>query len=188
MLKQPAVRAAVLGVALVTTATAFYFIAPVFVSEAPMNGYPTLAYMATRTPRPTLPATETATVEPTTEPLSIQIEPAPLLTGEFYSIVHVGMGQASIHLSADADLTLVLEGFEVEDGPDLHVYLAIQDPVPSTEGIPLEGALDLGALQDVAGDQTYDLPDDLAIENYHSVVIWCVPYNVPFIGASLETP
>jgi len=61
----------VLGITLLGSAAAFYFIAPVFVREQPLARYPTLAYMPTRTPRPptetpapssTPTATATATV------------------------------------------------------------------------------------------------------------------------------
>ncbi len=194
MLKQPAVRAAVLGVALVTTATAFYFIAPVFVNEAPLSGYPTLAYIPTRTPKPTLPPTEvpTATAEvQTNETTSLVLEGEAslvLLSGEFYDVAHDGSGSASVHLTEDQQVVLRLEDFQVEDGPDLHVYLTAQDPVVHTEGEPLADAIDLGELKGLVGDQTYVLPDDLVIENYNSVVIWCVPYNVPFVAASLDIP
>jgi hypothetical protein len=192
MLKQPSVRAAVLGVALVTTATAFYFIAPVFVNEVPFSGYPTLAYISTRTPKPTLPPTEmpTATAEAQAS-TSIVLEGEAsllLLSGEFYDIAHDGAGTASLYLTESDELVLRLEDFQVEDGPELHVYLAVQDPIAETEGEPLAEAIDLGELKGLVGDQTYVLPDDLMLENYNSVVIWCVPYNVPFIGASLETP
>lgn len=194
MLKQPAVRAAVLGVALVTTATAFYFIAPVFVSQAPLSGYPTLAYIPTGTPKPTLPPTEGAAATPesqTSETTSLVLEGEAslvLLSGEFYDIAHDGAGTASLYLTADDEIVLRLEDFQVEDGPDLHVYLAVQDTITETEGQPLAEAIDLGELKGLVGDQTYVLPEGLVIEDYNSVVIWCVPYNVPFIGASLEIP
>lgn len=197
MLKRPAVRMAVLGVALLGSATAFYFISPVFVRDVPIGRYPNLAYMPTRTPRPptdTPLPTETSTEIPTETPTmevqlsAIDIAAAVLVAqGEFYSVAHTGQGVASVY-EVDGALLLTLGDFQVEDGPELHVYLAVEDPIPNESGEELAGALDLGELSAVAGDQAYELPDNIQLDDYQSVVIWCVPYQVPFIAAPLDTP
>ncbi|HEY4718200.1 MAG TPA: DM13 domain-containing protein [Anaerolineales bacterium] len=192
MLKKPAVRMAVLGVTLLGSAAAFYFIAPVFVREQPVAGYPSLAYMPTRTPPPpaeTSAPSATPTATATEQPASLlNLSSAVLLAGgEFYPIAHGGQGTATIYEVAEGKRVLVLTDFEVEDGPDLHVYLAVQDPVPNQEGRELPDALDLGELKQVSGDHSYEIPTGTQLENYRSVVIWCVPFNVPFIGASLQT-
>ena len=183
---------AVLGVTLLGSAAAFYFIAPVFVRDQMFASYPTLAYMPTRTPQPPtgtpLPTvTPTETYTPTSQAIWFDISSAVLVAaGEFYPLAHAGSGQAAIYAVAEGQWVLALQDFQVEDGPDLHVYLAVQDPVPSQEGSPLPDAFDLGALKQLAGDQSYELPQGIQLENYRSVVIWCVPYNVPFIAASLN--
>lgn len=182
---------AVLGVTLLGSAAAFYFIAPIFVREPRFSGYPTLGYMPTRTPKaptqtplPTEVVTDTAT--PTSQASSLDFSPSALLAGgDFYPIAHSGSGEAAIYKADENEWVLVLRDFEVEDGPDLHVYLAVQDPVPNQEGSPLPEAVDLGALKQITGDQRYDLPQGIQLEDYRSVVIWCVPYNVPFIAAPL---
>lgn len=196
MLKRPAVRMAVLGVALLGSATAFYFIAPVFVGDAGNGRYPSLAYMPTRTPRPptdTPLPTETATQLPTETPtMTVQLSIVDLTSatlvarGEFYPLVHSGSGEAYLH-QVDDELVLSLSSdFQVEDGPDLHVYLAAQDPIPNESGEDLAGALDLGELIALEGEQTYVLPDGVQLDDYQSVVIWCVPFEVPFIAAPIE--
>jgi hypothetical protein len=90
-------------------------------------------------------------------------------------------------LTEGGALVLSLVGFEVEEGPDLHVYLTSEDPVANREGEDLENHLDLGVLLGFSGDQTYGLPEGADIELYNSVVIWCVPYMVPFIAADIDT-
>lgn len=190
MLKRPSVRLAVLGVTLLGSAAAFYFIAPVFVREQPFAVYSTLAHMPTRTPKPPtetpIPTfTPTATTE--SQGLRFDINSAILIAGgEFYSIAHTGQGTAEIYEVAENEWVLALRNFEVEDGPELHVYLAVQNPVPNQEGSELPDALDLGKLKQLFGDHSYDIPAGTDLENYHSVVIWCIPYKVPFIGASLQ--
>jgi hypothetical protein len=48
--------------------------------------------------------------------------------------------------------------------------------------------VDLGELKGNIGDQNYDVPLDVDIENYQSVVIWCVPFRVPFSAALIASP
>lgn len=194
MLKKPAVRFAILGVALLGSATAFYFIAPVFVRSAPRFSYPTLAYMPTHTPRPpteTPLPTETSTITPAPIALAsvLDLSSAMLVAeGEFEALAHDGKGTASIFTDETHQTVLLLEDFVVEDGPDLHVYLTVEDPLPSEEGADLQDPIDLGELQSIDGDQTYVIPPDVPLDEYQSVVIWCVPFEVPFIGAALDAP
>lgn len=194
MLKRPAIRFAVLGVALLGSATAFYVIAPLFVSEAPLYSYPTLAFMSTRTP---LPPTETPLPTETATPTPVQLSLASVVDvasamvvaqGEFQPLVHAGEGTASIYTDASDQYVLVLEDFVVEEGPDLHVYLAVEDPLPNQEGVELDEPVDLGELKLVDGEQSYLIPPDIPLDEYQSVLIWCVPYEVPFIGAALDAP
>ena len=100
--------------------------------------------------------------------------------GEFYDIAHEGMGTATVYRLADGSLVLRFENFEVLNGPDLHVYLAPQNPVLDTVGIELEGAIDLGQLKGNIGDQNYELPADFDPAEFPSIVIWCQPFRVPF--------
>ena len=131
------------------------------------------------------------------EPSKEMTEPMPggevaemqiLFQGSFYDIAHEGMGTASIYELADGSRILRFEDFEVLNGPDLHVYLAPLSPIPDTVGVELEGAVDLGELKGNIGDQNYVLPPDLDLDSFVSVVIWCVPFRVPFNAATLNVP
>ena len=64
---------------------------------------------------------------------------------------------------------------------------APQDPVPDTVGIELDGSLDLGELKGNIGDQNYEIPADLDLSQFKSVVVWCQPFRVPFNAAPLRT-
>jgi hypothetical protein len=97
----------------------------------------------------------------------------------------VGSGQALVYQLADGSRILRLQGFEVDNGPDLHVYLVPVDPVPSSIGVENPGSVDLGGLKGNVGDQNYELPADLDLSQFKSVVIWCQPFRVPFIAAPL---
>jgi hypothetical protein len=197
MLKQPLIRLAVLALMLLGSALAFYLISPLFVQATfGSDGWPTLGYMPTRTVRP---ATATQTPEDTATALPVvsESEVTTMLEGEgalllaqgdFYNVAHIGQGAASLYEAEGFGLVLRLEGFSVEDGPDLHVYLTSQNPVENFSGSELPDGFDLGVLKNISGDQIYDIPEDLNLRSYSSVVIWCVPFQVPFIAAYLDAP
>jgi hypothetical protein len=105
---------------------------------------------------------------------------------DFYAVAHAGRGTAHVYMMKDGSLIVRLEDFEVEEGPELHVYLTDQDPVQNTEGIALTNAIDLGELKGLVGDQSYLVPAGLELSQYLSVVIWCEPYLVPFIAAPIQ--
>jgi hypothetical protein len=192
MLKQPVVRASVLGVVLLGAAVAMYLLSPLFIGNASHLSFPTLGMMPSRTPRPataTPEATETPIPSPTMQDSETIFEASSSLLiweADFYAVAHSGRGSANVYMMEDGSLIVRLEDFEVEDGPELHVYLTDQDPVPNAEGIELANAIDLGELKGLLGDQSYLVPSDLDLSQYHSVVIWCVPFSVPFIAAPVQ--
>jgi hypothetical protein len=192
MLKEPMVRASVLGVVLLGAAVAMYLLSPLFISNASYLSFPTLGMMPSRTARPA-----TATPDPTETPVSsptIQDDEAIfessssllIWQADFYAVAHPGRGSANVYMMEDGSLIVRLEDFEVEDGPELHVYLTDQDPVQNTEGIELTNAIDLGELRGLIGDQSYLVPSGLDLSQYLSVVIWCEPYLIPFIAAPVQ--
>jgi hypothetical protein len=135
-------------------------------------------------------AMEEAMAQPTQEMAEPMPEPEMtiLFQGEFYNLAHEGAGTATIYQLADGSRILRFEGFEVLNGPDLHVYLASQDPFPNTVGVELEGSIDLGELKGNIGDQNYEISAEVDLSQFHSVVIWCVPFRVPFNAAPLRAP
>ena len=173
--------------ALIALPIAWYLISPVFIDvvvneELPMS-------MATAT---------AAMSEAMAEPDKVMDEPMPdeemasmviLTMGEFYDLGgHPGQGTATVYQLEDGSRVLRFEQFEVINGPQLHVWLVPQDPVPDTVGRELEGYFDLGPLKGNIGDQNYEIPTDLVLDEYASVVIWCVPFRVPFNAAPLTAP
>ena len=112
-----------------------------------------------------------------------------LLRGEFYAIEHEGEGTVEIFEAADGSRFLRLEDdFHVLNGPDLHVYLVPDDPVPPGFGYLFSSFLDLGSLKGNSGSQNYDIVPGTDLGPFKSVVIWCQPFRVPFAGASLRAP
>ncbi|MGD8634700.1 MAG: DM13 domain-containing protein [Anaerolineales bacterium] len=119
------------------------------------------------------------------EQMPAEGEPTALRAGMFVDAdnFHRGSGSATIFELPDGDRILRFEGFMVTNGPDLHVYLAA-GPHPTGRD-DLGEHFDLGALKGNIGDQNYAIPPDLGLEDYQSVVIYCVPFHVVFSTASL---
>ena len=187
MLKRPVVRAAVLGIALLGTAVAWYLISPLFIRALLPESFPTLGLAASHTPPQGTPAAmQTADAE-----RALMLESASTLLlahGDFYEVAQTGRGTANIYLLEDGRLVLGLEAFEVTNGPNLHVVLTTEDPVGNTEVEELEGALDLGELKGIAGDQYYTLPANQDLTPFRSVVIWSQLLASSFIAAPIQIP
>jgi hypothetical protein len=77
------------------------------------------------------------------------------------------------------------EDFEVENGPDLRVYLSRADAdAPQRE---LAGDfVDLGDLKGNIGDQNYLVPGSVDLTRYRSAVVWCRRFSVGFAVAPLH--
>jgi len=194
---------------LVAVPLAWYLLSPLFITRAVAEPLPTARVVVVASsptaplPPPTLTAVSpaatptelgqaatpevTATAVPPSATPEATLTPAPLILaqGEFYDIVHEGEGQASIYQLADGVRVLRLEAFMVLNGPDLFVYLVPENPVPNAIGLDLPVFYNLGALKGNVGDQNYELPADLDLSLYQSVVIWCRAFKVPFAAAPL---
>lgn len=164
---------------------AYYLLSPLWINVQVDEGFPTampadVSVQATQ-------AMSTAMAEPTNmiEEAMPEAEMQLLAQGSFYNIIHVGSGQALFYQLSDGSRILRLQDFEVDNGPELHVYLVPIDPVPSSIGTEIPGAVDLGFLKGNIGDQNYEIPADLDLSQFKSVVIWCQPFRVPFIAAPL---
>lgn len=210
--KNPWMRLLAAITVVVVFGVAWYLISPLFIDRQVSEGFPTLAHMPTKTARaeqtqaaqaatatPDLgfaPAEATAAMEEAMAEQSVEmadempnndgVQMLVLSSGDFYDIAHEGMGLATIYQLADGSRVLRFENFEVLNGPQLHVYLAPDAVIPDTVGVEIEGAYDLGPLKGNIGDQNYFIPDELSLDEFKSVVIWCVPFRVPFNAATLN--
>ena len=103
-------------------------------------------------------------------------------TGQFRGAdeFHYGRGRASLLQAPDGRYTLRFEGFSVQNGPDLYVYLS-----PRPDGYA-EGSLELGRLRATDGNFNYDVPAGSDLSRYRSVVIWCKQFAVLFAWATLS--
>lgn len=126
---------------------------------------------------------EEAAAEPDTEVMDDMPEesgPTVVTSGEFAGAddFHQSSGNATVYELEDGSHVLRFEDFEVTNGPDLHVFL-----VP--DGESMDEYVDLGSLKGNVGNQNYDIPAEVDVTEFTSVIVYCVPFSVLFATASL---
>jgi hypothetical protein len=123
------------------------------------------------------------TGEPTEADQPPASEPVLLGAGQFVGLAgHSGTGDAGIFENPDGSLVLRFENFDIQNGPDLEVYLV---PGPDQTS-PAEGSIHLDALKGNIGDQNYELPPGTELtEGAYTALVWCEAFSVEFVGATI---
>jgi hypothetical protein len=170
----------------VVVAAGWWLISPAFIDKQVNEALPVGVVESSASPAPAEIAPTALAVD--TVP-TVEVAPAGtdqiLVQGSFYNLAHLSSGEALIYQLADGSRVLRLQNFSVDNGPDLYVYLVPIDPVPNASGSDIPGHYSLGRLKGNIGDQNYELPADLDLSQYKSVVIWCQAFAVPFAAAPL---
>jgi hypothetical protein len=97
----------------------------------------------------------------------------------------VESGEAVLLETPDGPRWIRLEALEVDNGPELHVYLSTSAAdAPSSEFG--QEYVDLGELRYNRGDSNYEIPAEVDLNAYRSVVIWCERFGVNFAVAPLK--
>lgn len=133
--------------------------------------------------------TEPEASEPTgesTTSTSPQSVPTVLAEGTFLDRSHPTSGRAIVLGGGERQRVLRLEGFRTDNGPDLFVYLSTAE-ADAPAGEFDEDFVDLGGLKGNVGDQNYEIPVDVQLDRYRSVVIWCRRFSVAFGAADLNS-
>lgn len=177
----------------IVVAAGWWFFSPAFIDDKVDEPLPTVVIEASPVPAAieTTPTAQVVEVQPQPTVEAAPTESAQTVTaqvilkGAFYNLGYVGAGEAAVYQLADGSRILRLQNFSVDNGPDLYVYLVPIDPVPNTSGSDIPGYYSLGRLKGNIGDQNYELPADLDLSQYKSVVIWCQAFAVPFTAAPL---
>ncbi len=111
-------------------------------------------------------------------------EPAPVVpmiaaAGTFVDGDHPTSGTANVLTDGALQRVLRLEeDFATDNGPDLNVYLASSADVG-------DDYIDLGDLKGNLGSQNYEIPGEVDLAVYDTVVIWCVRFGVAFGSSEL---
>ena len=97
---------------------------------------------------------------------------------------HRGRGRAAVVRLAGGERVLTFRNFDVDPGAGrLRVYLTAGRP---RSDAAVTDYIDLAPLKGTKGDQQYELPDDVDLRRYSTVVVWCVPFTTRIAQAPLR--
>jgi hypothetical protein len=112
--------------------------------------------------------------------------PVEIAQGEFVSLDHSTSGVVRVLELGAGHRVVRLEGFETDNGPDLYLYLTASRAGDDESAFD-DDFVNLGRLKGNKGDQNYDLPADIDLARFATVVIWCDRFNSAFGAADLTT-
>lgn len=179
----PVARILVLGVPFV--AVSWWLLSPFFIDDVVNDEFTTSIADAGQ---PGGAATEPGPEPPPDQAVPSTVPAAPtgptlLGSGQFVGLAgHDGTGDAGFFELEDGSRVLRLENFDIQNGPDLRLYVV--SGAGQTD--PSDGSLYLGDLRGNVGDQTYDLPPDFALTpGDWTVLVWCEAFSVEFVAATI---
>lgn len=102
-------------------------------------------------------------------------------TAEFMGLAgYRTSGDAVLLTNDDGSLTLRLEeNFSAQNGPGLYMYL-------SNAASSITGGVELGELQSTSGEQEYEVPGNVTLDQFNHIVLYCKPFGVGFGTAPLS--
>ncbi|WP_322411601.1 DM13 domain-containing protein [Microbacterium invictum] len=114
--------------------------------------------------------------------------PVDLLSGTFISHEHATSGTVRVIENPDGSRYLAIEDLATTNGPDVHVWLSAGPVVEGFDGwftAAQHPFVDLGQIKGNLGDQLYEIPDDVDLDRFRTVDLWCVQFSVSFGAAAL---
>ncbi len=103
-----------------------------------------------------------------------------LAAGPFEDAEYATSGTASVIELADGSRFVRLEDFSTSDGPDVFVGLSNSPSGGAWGSYDDVRYVQLGALKATNGNQNYEIPPDVDLAGFESVVIWCDRFDVAF--------
>ena len=189
---------------IIVLAGGWYLGSPLFLEKEVNEDFPTIDHLPTAEELEAMSEDELARIEDDVmemaagKPDTVMAEtmPAPgadptfpliLSTGKFQGAdsFHKGEGVAAV---IDVDGTrrvLRFESFSVTNGPDLRVYLTAHPNPQSQDDVTSGAYIELSKLKGNKGNQNYDIPDDIDVDDFNTVLIYCKPFHVVFATAPL---
>jgi hypothetical protein len=159
------------------------------VSRSAAGATPSGATPSVGTPSGGAPVKRTSRAPAGTPTAAASAPPAPpapaapvrLGTGRVAGINHKGAGSATLIRLADGSHVVRFEGLDVDNAPDMRVWL-----VRGGDREKTRDGVDLGKLKGNKGDQNYAAPAGTAVApGEWTVLIWCRAFAVPIANATL---
>ena len=134
------------------------------------------------------PPTTTTTAPPTTTTTEAVPEgPVLLSSSGWISLGHPGTGTVLVYRQPDGSHVIRFEDLAVSNGPDLLVILSASPLVFDQSAYSAVEYLSLGDLKGNKGNQNYEVPAAVNLEDYQTVAIWCRRFNYTFNAADIHS-
>ncbi len=114
-----------------------------------------------------------------------QAEGASLQEQSFFKKKYSIKGTWSLVERDGKQLIVFSKRFKTKNGPDLKVFLSPKSAKEVNGKNAVDGALQLGVLQNNKGAQEYEIPEGTDLSQYASVLVHCEAYSVLWGGGSL---
>jgi hypothetical protein len=134
---------------------------------------------------PDMPESDMADEEATAAPVVPEIRTIATNNGVLVDHGHQGDGTANVITDGTRTFLRFEDDFDIDNGPDLNVYLVRGVDADGPAGAFDDDFIDLGDLKGNVGAQNYEIPEGVDISEYDTVVIWCVRFGVAFNAANL---
>ncbi|WP_010175173.1 DM13 domain-containing protein [Bacillus coahuilensis] len=175
-------KALLIGGSLVAIFIAWYLVSPLFIDKV-VDEAPPEQTSPSQTEEPMESEEIMQMEESEKEESTVSEEESPitptLMTGTFKGADANHDATGNVLAQVDGDNPYIrFEEFEATNGPDLYVYV-VKEGQKTSEGVSL------GKLKGNIGNQNYDLPQNLEIEEGDQLVIWCKQFDVDFGYAQL---
>lgn len=178
------VAAGVAATALIVFVFAFFQPHKIFIDDVVEEARPEMVFPTTTSPAPSTNSGAFREDPFSTEQMP-QLPVRETLVGTFTTLDKATSGDVEVIPVTDTDRVLRLENFNTSNGPDLFVYLST---APADGSLPFnEDFVNLGVLKGNAGNQNYDIPQDIDLSKFGTVVIWCERFTSAFGAAELTS-
>jgi len=108
-----------------------------------------------------------------------------LSSGRFTGYAHETDGTATVY-EVDGKRVLRLSDFRTSNGPDVQIAFVAAADAKDDATVKSAGYVNIAPMKGNVGDQNYELPADLDLSTYRTVVIWCERFAVNFGAAPLR--
>jgi hypothetical protein len=106
-------------------------------------------------------------------------------TANLYNVDRVGEGTAKIYQLADGSRVIRLENFFVTINSDLEIRLTPLAAPKSTSEVEKAPFQTVAPLKATVGSMNYDVPKDIDVSQYKSIVIWCEVTRNAYAAATI---
>ncbi|GAB5454232.1 MAG: hypothetical protein Hens2KO_04610 [Henriciella sp.] len=94
-------------------------------------------------------------------------------------------GSWNVEQRGDKTFIVFSDDFRAANGPDLKIFLSPKSIADATGKNAVDGSINIGELKKTKGTQEYEVPANINLADYGSVLVHCEAYSVLWGGGDL---